>query len=445
LILRGSAICRSSRAAEKAESKRIDQSEFINKPAQAIRTKVSTPNLQMPELPEVEFARATAQKHFVGDVISNIVFEEQGGGPRDGQVDDIVVQTGGASMAEFKALLLNNKVLSVNRKGKQLWMELAPTSSSSTSSSSRKKSSSHFAGGSSTATTALLFHFGMTGAFLVKGEAVPSYKSFHCDDTRWPPKFCKCEIQFESGGSLAFCDPRRLGRICTRPADQVLITEPIVKLGRDPLHDGVDKDQLMSLLASKSGPIKGLLLDQEIAFCGIGNWVADEVLYTAHIHPAQPCNSIEAARVEALANAIEHICTTASRLLKEGKEFPAAWLFNFRWSKGKQEARDHFNNKITFETIGGRTSAIVLAVQKKTSTSSKVDLPTLKVAATGESTASKKRKRKAAEEEETVAKAKGAPMQSEEIVSSRKKRSMGAVKAAEEGEVQKAKRKGKGK
>jgi formamidopyrimidine-DNA glycosylase len=238
----------------------------------------------------------------------------------------------------------------------------------------------------------------MTGAFLVKGEPVPSYKSFKCDSS-WPPRFCKAELFFSGGGALAFCDPRRLGRICTRPADKVLTLAPISKLGRDPLIEGVDREQLTALLASRSLPVKALLLDQEVAFSGIGNWVADEVCYQARIHPSQPCNSIEKARVEALADAIENICTTASQLLTASKDFPKEWLFHYRWAKGKQDARDHFGNKISFETCGGRTSAVVLALQKKTATSAVVSL---QKKTASKKTASKNNKRKRSEESNEV-------------------------------------------
>ena len=46
--------------------------------------------------------------------------------------------------------------------------------------------------------------------------------------------------------------------------------------------------------------------------------------------------------------------------------FPVEWLFHTRWGKGKSASHDYHGNLITFDTVGGRTSAIVSAVQKKT-------------------------------------------------------------------------------
>ena len=41
-------------------------------------------------------------------------------------------------------------------------------------------------------------------------------------------------------------------------------------------------------------------------------------------------------------------------------------MFHTRWGKGKSASHDYHGNLITFDTVGGRTSAIVSAVQKKT-------------------------------------------------------------------------------
>ena len=55
-------------------------------------------------------------------------------------------------------------------------------------------------------------------------------------------------------------------------------------------------------------------------------------------------------------------------LLADSDKFPEDWLFKYRWSKGKKNASPTLPNgeKITFLTVGGRTSAVVPSVQKKT-------------------------------------------------------------------------------
>ena len=42
--------------------------------------------------------------------------------------------------------------------------------------------------------------------------------------------------------------------------------------------------------------------------------------------------------------------------------FPPSWLFHFRWTR-KQSGQDAHGNRIVFVTVGGRTSAVVPAVQ----------------------------------------------------------------------------------
>jgi hypothetical protein len=62
-----------------------------------------------------------------------------------------------------------------------------------------------------------------------------------------------------------------------------------------------------------------------------------------------------------------YVCDTAVGTLAESDKFPADWLMKYRWSKGKKETPKLPNgSRITFLKVGGRTSAIVPSVQKKT-------------------------------------------------------------------------------
>lgn len=65
---------------------------------------------------------------------------------------------------------------------------------------------------------------------------------------------------------------------------------------------------------------------------------------------------------------IHYICKTACDLLAESDKFPEDWLFKHRWGKGKKDASKTLPNgeKIMFLTVGGRTSAVIPSVQKKT-------------------------------------------------------------------------------
>lgn len=55
-------------------------------------------------------------------------------------------------------------------------------------------------------------------------------------------------------------------------------------------------------------------------------------------------------------------------LLADSEKFPDGWLFKHRWGKGKKNKPAVLPNgdKIVYLTVGGRTSAVVPSVQKKT-------------------------------------------------------------------------------
>jgi len=75
---------------------------------------------------------------------------------------------------------------------------------------------------------------------------------------------------------------RRLGRIrlCKSPRTE----PPISELGFDPILSMPSLDEFPSMVRrSWSCPINALLLDQSFS-AGVGNWVADEILYNARIH-----------------------------------------------------------------------------------------------------------------------------------------------------------------
>jgi formamidopyrimidine-DNA glycosylase len=94
----------------------------------------------------------------------------------------------------------------------------------------------------------------------------------------------------------------------------------------------------------------------------------DEVLYHAKIHPEQYSNTLSDAQIKELHSSIHYVCSTAVDLLGDSRQFPTDWLFNHRWSKGKKNQPQKLANgdKIVFLTVGGRTSAIVPSVQRKT-------------------------------------------------------------------------------
>jgi formamidopyrimidine-DNA glycosylase len=193
------------------------------------------------------------------------------------------------------------------------------------------------------------------------------------EEAQWPPKYWKFQIETDSNPKVevAFTDARRFGRVrlVDCPGDQIRKTSPLVENGPDPVID-VDiftEKFLNSKMTSRHVSIKALLLDQSF-LSGIGNWVGDEVLYQARLHPEQYSDEFTDAQIKALYKSIRHVCQTAVDLLGDSDQFPDDWIFNYRWGKGSKDAVTKLPNgeKLAFLTVGGRTSCYAPNLQKKT-------------------------------------------------------------------------------
>ena len=95
---------------------------------------------------------------------------------------------------------------------------------------------------------------------------------------------------------------------------------------------------------------------------------SDEVLYNAHIHPEQYSNTLTDAQIVQLHKSLHYVCGLAVETLADSSRFPKEWLFKHRWQKGKKDATMTLEDgtKFVYLTVGGRTSAVVPSVQKKT-------------------------------------------------------------------------------
>lgn len=278
----------------------------------------------MPELPEVENARQLVAKHAEGKRIKKATVADD-----EKVINDILPQ-------QLQQALAGRTLVAAKRRGKQMWWEMDEG-------------------------PALLVHFGMTGGLCIKGVGAAHYKSFTIDDSAWPPKYCKIELEFEDGSQLAFCDPRRFAKV--RFLESPEARPPISELGWDPILDWPPLEAFAARLGAQRRAIKAVLLDQSFS-AGVGNWVADEVLYQARIHPEQPANSIPEEQVAALHRAIKDVCELAVAADADSDRFPDSWLFHYRWGKGSSTKSKVGGNVIDHITVGGRTSAFVPALQK---------------------------------------------------------------------------------
>ncbi|KAF2238206.1 hypothetical protein EV356DRAFT_507285 [Viridothelium virens] len=294
----------------------------------------------MPEIGEVARIVYYLKKHAVGRTIDQV----------EAQEDAIVYGKVDCSASQLKKDIVGKKIVDAKQQGKYFWLEL--------------DSLPH-----------PLMHFGMSGWMKFSNDDTAYYKPQKdkgISDEEWPPKYWKFVLQLsgEPECEVAFVDPRRLGRIRLIYVDAHVMrnSPPLKQNGPDPVidKDVLTIDWLAKKMQSKRVPIKALLLDQA-NISGVGNWVADEILYQAKLHPEQYCNTFSDEQVKTLHDSLVNVCTTAVDTLAESSKFPETWLMKHRWGKGK-EGGDRLPNgeRIIHLKVGGRTSAVVPSVQKKT-------------------------------------------------------------------------------
>jgi formamidopyrimidine-DNA glycosylase len=237
------------------------------------------------------------------------------------------------SPSELK-LLENCSVQDVERKGKLLRLVLSPK---------EEPNSLPY----------LYLHMGMTGRISTP-ENIPSLESLASTDT-FPPPHTHLILSLDEK-QVAYSDPRRFGAIS--------FGEPLSSQWDSFAVDALDPNACLAKLVNCKKGVKALLLDQRAVVSGVGNWIADEILYQSKIHPDQSYLTLD--EVDALGKCLDFVLRRGIACLSANKSFPADWLFHRRWSKRSGDKLLDGNGKnITFLKSGGRTSAIVPSIQRK--------------------------------------------------------------------------------
>ena len=281
----------------------------------------------MPELPEVETVCRVMRHALQGKRITVVEV-----------VPDALVFSGLDPKLIEKALL-QRTVQAVGRRGKFFWLVLdgkGPT---------------------------LFGHLGMSGWVRevgTEGTRLHGHGRAPFEDAQGRPRFLKLGIRTRFGSGIVLTDPRRLGRVWLGPSAE---QEPRVqRLGRDAFDDLPSERELLASFGRRRIPIKALLLDQGL-LSGIGNWIADEVLYQSGIAPKRSAASLTPTEITALRRAIRSVLTRAVKVGADHQRFPKSWLFAHRWG-GARGVEEIDGQRIIRETVGGRTTAWVPARQK---------------------------------------------------------------------------------
>ena len=120
--------------------------------------------------------------------------------------------------------------------------------------------------------------------------------------------------------------------------------------------------EFKALCRGRTGTIKGLLLNQSFA-AGVGNWIADEILYQARIAPMRSVKDLAPDELKRVRSRVESIIRKAVEVQSVSERFPRNWLFHDRWGKSR-DARTSRGEEIVFSTVAGRTTAWVPSAQR---------------------------------------------------------------------------------
>jgi formamidopyrimidine-DNA glycosylase len=201
---------------------------------------------------------------------------------------------------EIAAALVGHRFASADRRGKFLWLttEDGPT---------------------------LGLHLGMAGSIALEGPT---------DRPLWD----RFTVEFEDGSRFALRDRRRLGRAVLNPDFRHVGPDAAV----------VSRAEFRRRFGRSGAPLKARLLDQGVV-SGIGNLLADEVLWRARMNPRRPADDLSDEELDALRRAIR--AATRDAIRKGGAH---TGHLNPHRIRGGRCPRD--GTELERATIGGRTT-----------------------------------------------------------------------------------------
>ncbi len=229
----------------------------------------------MPELPEVEVVRLGLAEHVTGRTVTAVEVCH----PRS-------VRRHLAGELDFIARLRGRQIRAARRRGKYLWLDLGDGE-------------------------ALLAHLGMSGQMRIQPPGA-------ADETH-----LRVRIRFVNGGpELRFIDQRTFGGLSVEDVVDGLPI-PVAHIARDPMDPLFDPDAVVAGMRRRRTGLKRALLDQTLV-SGIGNIYADEALWRARLHWAQPTATLTRAQGRGVLAAVTEVMTEA--LAAGGTSFDALYV-----------------------------------------------------------------------------------------------------------------------
>ena len=204
----------------------------------------------MPELPEAERARQAIERALDREIVA---------------VDDSDTYVCRPhAPGEIAAALTGRRLTAAHRRGKFMWVETGD-------------------GGPD-----LGLHLGMAGRIVIDEPPAGRWDRF--------------SLEFADGGRLALHDRRRLGRAVIEP--------DFAHVGPD--AGEVSREEFRARIGRGNTPVKARLLDQR-AISGVGNLLADEILWQAGISPQRRTGSLSDDELDELRRATRRAIRNAIR------------------------------------------------------------------------------------------------------------------------------------
>lgn len=239
----------------------------------------------------------------------------------------------------------------------------------------------------------------LTGSTLLRSIARGKQMVFVFDNAKKPDGTASwLGIHLGMEGSLLLesaksFEPGKHDHLVLWQKEHALVFRDIRHFGRVQFHSGGDEPAWWSAIAPdltsaaftpavlaaflqrrRNAPLKAVLLMQE-RFPGVGNWMADEILWRARLHPAARAGTPSAEATQALWREVRFVCRESIRRIDADWNYPASWLFRHRWRNGGNCPR--CRSELQRETIGGRTTCWCPRCQPPTATPKKSRVETI--------------------------------------------------------------------
>jgi formamidopyrimidine-DNA glycosylase len=184
-------------------------------------------------------------------------------------------------------------------------------------------------------------HLGMTGKLRIEPPGFRPEKHDHL-------------VFHQSKRALVFRDARLFGRVRFHRGKTA---PPWWRAGGPDIHSPVFDQKFLDKFLQRHAraPIKSVLLLQS-GFAGIGNWMADEILWRAKILPSTASGRLSATRRARLFREIQFVATESLRIIApEFGDAPRDWLIHQKWKRNGVCPRHR--TPLRKAMIGGRTTA----------------------------------------------------------------------------------------